>query len=76
LDSRGLTNIRLGNYGAAINDYDAALGINPTMAGSLYGRGVARIKSGNLSEGNADIAEAMKLEPNVTERMARSGIAP
>ena len=38
LDSRGLAHLRLGQNDQAIEDYDAALALDPKIAWSLYGR--------------------------------------
>lgn len=75
LDTRGFVYLRLGQYQAAIEDYDAALRIAPRTAAALYGRGVARLRSGDM-EGNADIEEAVKIQPAIAGRMARIGVTP
>ena len=46
LDSRGLVNLKLSLNANAIADYDAVLSIDPKQASSLYGRGIARLRSG------------------------------
>ena len=61
--------------GSAIEDYDAALRTAPRMTAALYGRGIARLRSGDM-EGNADIVEAVKIEPAIADRMARIGVTP
>jgi tetratricopeptide (TPR) repeat protein len=76
LDSRGYVHLKLQNYQAAIADYDAAIRVVPRFAVALYGRGVAKVKSGNIEEGNADIAEALKLDGAIADRMAKLGVAP
>jgi tetratricopeptide (TPR) repeat protein len=58
LDSRGLLGLRQGRWREAWADYNAALAINPTMVGSLYGRGLAALALGQTAEGEADIAKA------------------
>jgi len=68
--------VRLRNYPAAIADYDAALAANPDQANSLYARGIAKIRSGNANAGNADIAEAVKNDPNIAATMTRLGVSP
>jgi hypothetical protein len=45
-------------FDEAIADYDAALKLNPKMAASLYGRGLAKQKNGDQAGGDADIAAA------------------
>jgi len=66
----------MANYQAAIADYDAAIKADPKAVDPLYGRGVAKIKSGNAADGNADIAEAVKIDPQIAERMAKIGVTP
>ena len=57
-----------------IADYDTALKLDANAAGSLYGRGIAKIKKGNETEGNADIKSAQALDPNITKRFSGYGI--
>ena len=68
--------LRRKNYDAAIADYDAALRLQPKIAWSLYGRGLAKLRRGLSSEGRADIAAATALQPKMTERAARYGVTP
>jgi hypothetical protein len=63
----------MGQFEAAIRDYDAALKADPKIAESLYGRGVAKVKNGD-ADGNADIAAAKALNPNIAELMAKLGV--
>jgi hypothetical protein len=56
LSTRGFVYLRLDRLDEAIADYDAALKLNPKMAGPLYGRGIARQKKGDQAGGDADIA--------------------
>ena len=76
LDSRGLVYLRLGNYDKAIADYDAALAMQPKIAWSHYGRGIARTRKGLTAEGKADIAEASTLSPKIAEIASSHGINP
>ena len=73
-DSRGVVYLHLSQYQSAIRA-SAALRLAPRFALSLYGRGVAEIKSGDAT-GNADIDEAIKIEPRVEARMASYGVTP
>jgi tetratricopeptide (TPR) repeat protein len=72
LDSRGFIYLKMGQFDDAIRDYDAALNGDPKIAESLYGRGVAKMKKGD--DGNADIAAAKALNPNIAELMAKLGV--
>jgi hypothetical protein len=47
----------------AVADYDEALRRNPKQAGSLYGRGLAKLKKGDAVDGEADIAAAKAIRP-------------
>ena len=76
LANRGFLRLRLADYGKALEDYDAALKIIPQFAGALYGRGLARIKTQKLAEGEADIANAEKIAPKIAEQFKALGIAP
>jgi hypothetical protein len=57
----------------AINDYSSALRVYPQAASSLYGRGLAKLKKGDTSGGNADIAAAKAIEANVVGDFVRYG---
>jgi hypothetical protein len=62
------------NAAAAISDYNAALAIDPKMASSLYGRGVAERMNGREAASDADISAAKKIQPDIGERSAKSGV--
>ena len=72
-DSRGFVYLKLGQFDKAAADYDAALKIDPKIATSLFGRGVARLKTGNSAAGNADIAAAKAIKVDTVEQMAALG---
>jgi tetratricopeptide (TPR) repeat protein/predicted aspartyl protease len=74
VDSRGLVFLRLGDYEKSIADYDASLKINAKNAWSLYGRGVDKLRQQKTSEGDADIAQATAVWPQVVEEFKRYGI--
>lgn len=76
LDSRGLVRLRMGDYAHAIADYDEALAANGKIAWSLYGRGIARLRLGQKDAGEADIAKAKEVQPDLPEEAKRRGIAP
>jgi tetratricopeptide (TPR) repeat protein len=73
-DSRGLTYLKMGQWDLAINDYSSALQSDPKLASSLYGRGLAKLMKGDTSGGNADLAAAKAIEPNIVEDFARYGV--
>lgn len=76
LDSRALVHLRRGEFADAIKDYDAALAVNPKMAVSLYGRGVAKAKMGQKDAGEKDIAAATELNAKDVARIRKWGVAP
>src|SRR5262249_28756696 len=73
LGTRGYVNFKLGQFDSAIADYDAALRIDPRRAASLYGRGLAKQKKGDVGGGNADIAAATAIRGDVADQFARYG---
>jgi tetratricopeptide (TPR) repeat protein/predicted aspartyl protease len=76
LDSRGLVYLRLGNPRDAVRDYDSALGTNPNLSDSLYGRGLAELRLGEKARGQADLAAAQKLDAGIDRRFASMGLMP
>lgn len=76
LNSRAMVQLKLGNYERAIADYGALVGLFAAQdADSLYGRGVARVKSGNaVISGNADIAAAKAINPDIADVYAGYGV--
>jgi hypothetical protein len=55
----------------ALADFEAALRIEPNFAYALYGRGLARQAAGDTPGGDADIAAAQRMQPDIAERFAR-----
>ena len=76
LDSRGLVRLRMGDYDKSIADYDAALKLAPKNPWGLYGRGVAKSRAKKIAAGEADIAEAMNLWPQIADEFKQRGITP
>jgi hypothetical protein len=76
LDSRGLVNLKLGFYRKAIADYTAALSQfhGNKRAAALYGRGVARKRSGNVAGAKLDMDAARAIKPTVADEFASYGI--
>ncbi|HEY1928157.1 MAG TPA: DUF3857 domain-containing protein [Caulobacteraceae bacterium] len=75
LDSRALVELRLGHAEDSIKDYNAAIA-GGSGAVSLFGRGLAKLKSGDSVGGSADIAAATKSDPDVANRYAKWGLRP
>lgn len=75
LDSLGLIQLRLGRYPESIKAYEKALAQNPHSAWTRYGLGLAKIRSGQTDAGNADLAAARTLDPQLEVRAAKYGLA-
>jgi tetratricopeptide (TPR) repeat protein len=73
-NSRGLVQLKLGAFAQAINDYSAAIAQDGRDADSLYGRGIAKMKSGDTAGGDADIAAAKTIKPDIAEVYAGYGV--
>lgn len=73
LDSRGLVKLKLREPASAIADYDAALQIKK-QASSFYGRGLAKIRSGDSAGGESDIASAKEIDPSIGAEFERGGL--
>jgi tetratricopeptide (TPR) repeat protein len=74
--ARGLVLLRSGDYRRSIAAFDDSLGVQPSNAWSLYGKGIAELRKQKTEAGQADIAKAQKLSPNVADEFGRNGIAP
>ena len=64
------------SFARSIADYDASLALRPKIAWSLYGRGVARMKSGDADGGKADVAAALAIHPGMGAEAAKYGVKP
>jgi tetratricopeptide (TPR) repeat protein len=73
LNSRGLVNLKIGKPNNAIADYDQALRLNGA-ASSLYGRGLAKLLTGNAVDGEWDIIAAKALQSNIADEFAKLGV--
>jgi tetratricopeptide (TPR) repeat protein len=76
LDSRALIYLKLDEIARAIADYDTALRLDPGKAHSLYGRGLAKRKAGDLAGAEADLAAATAQAPRVAEEYSTYGLRP
>jgi tetratricopeptide (TPR) repeat protein len=72
-DSRGLVELRMGQYDRAIDDYNAALQITPNIAWSVYGRGLAKRHTNDPSS-QADLNAAVAIDPSLPARARALGI--
>jgi tetratricopeptide (TPR) repeat protein len=74
--NRGMVRLRQGQYAKAIYDFDRALKLQAKNALALYGRGVAKTRREKGNAGQSDIDAAEALEPKISTRYQRYGIAP
>ena len=75
-ENRGLLELRQANNDKAIADFDAALKTLPKNPFALYGRGVAKVRKNKTAEGEADMAEAVKIAPHIAAPFSARGLAP
>ncbi len=73
--ARAFLYLRLGRYAEAIADYNASLEDLP-LPYLLFGRGIAKLRSGDIPGGNADIAAAEKERPLVRKEYEEFGLTP
>ena len=76
LDSLGFVQLRLGHLPDAIAAFNQALAIAPLMAPSLYGRGIALIRQGDHTKGQADVTAATRLDAGIVDRFKEIGVGP
>lgn len=73
-DTRGFIYLKLGDAALALNEYENALQIDPNRAAALFGRGLARIRTGDVKGGEGDQAAARTLNPEVDQQFAFYGL--
>jgi tetratricopeptide (TPR) repeat protein len=61
--NRAMAHLKLGSYGAAEADCDAALELEPGAVKALLRRGSARLARGDLRAARGDFERALQLEP-------------
>ncbi|MEO5932041.1 MAG: tetratricopeptide repeat protein [Duganella sp.] len=76
IDSKGFILLRLGRYREAIEQYDMALKLRPEEPSSLFGRGIAKRRSGRTSAAQADLTAARAAQPYVDTKFAEMGVTP
>jgi len=73
---RGLAYVRLGKLDRAVEDFDAAIKLNPKAAAAYYGRGLVEARHNKSEQSNADFAEARKIAPKIEELYEPLGLKP
>ena len=69
--NRGLALTDKGEYAKAIADFTAVLRVDPKNPTVLYRLGATLMKSGDVETGNADVAEAKAIKPDIEEDIRR-----
>lgn len=74
--ARGYVYLKMHRYAEGLVDYEAALAYpklsDYSRADALAGRGIAKLKTGDINGGNADLELAKRLNAGVTENMIRN----
>lgn len=73
-DSRALTYLKIGEWKLAVADFNSALRLDPKLASARYGRGLAKLKIGDLAGGRADTAAAKAAEQGIEGKFHSYGI--
>ena len=58
----------------AMEDFTAALKLQENNASALVGRGLVKSRKGKATDGSADIALAVKLEPGIVDEIKKLGV--
>jgi tetratricopeptide (TPR) repeat protein len=64
---RGIVHIATGDLDRAMADFEQAIRLQPALAAGLYWRGIAKRLKGDAAAGEADIAAAKKIDPEVDQ---------
>ena len=75
-NERGFFHLQIGEFDAALRDYNSALVIRPTFAYPLYGRGIVYMRQGNLARGQDDLTTARKLDSGIDGVFRAVGVTP
>jgi tetratricopeptide (TPR) repeat protein len=76
LDSRAFLQLRRGRFREALIDYNAALKGNPTDPYSLFGRGIAKLRTGDAQGAKADMAAAAAVQAGIAAEFLSFGVTP
>jgi tetratricopeptide (TPR) repeat protein len=71
--NRGLALAGKREYGKAISDFTTVLRVDPKNPTVLYRRGTTYLSSGDIEAGNADLAAAKAIKPDIAEDISRGG---
>lgn len=74
LDSMGFIALRQLHYQDALRHYDGALILDPDLATSYFGRGLAKAHLYGLARARDDVASALKLDPSSEDAFIKAGL--
>ncbi|MDX1574953.1 MAG: tetratricopeptide repeat protein, partial [Kiloniellales bacterium] len=74
-NNRGASYRNLGRYNKAIEDYDAAIRLNPDYATAFYNRGIAYDRKGFYGLAIDDFDTAIRLDPDLSDAYNQRGLA-
>ena len=74
LTKRGLAHLQLGHFDRVIADYTEVLRYAPRTPEAVYGRGLARIRQGDVKEGEFDLAVAKTMDETIARTFADYGV--
>jgi tetratricopeptide (TPR) repeat protein len=72
--TRSLIHFRLGDWKNAIADANASIKLYAESEDGFYIRGLAKIASGEVKDGNDDLASARKINPDIADYYAKYGV--
>ena len=73
-DSLGLIHLKMDQFGTAIDDFSSALRFDPKLASALYGRGLAKLRNGDVAGSKADISAAKTIRAEIGDDFTRYGV--
>lgn len=71
---RGLVYYRQGKFDLALKDYEMSLHARPNHAGTLFMRGMTKLKLGQTADGETDIDAAKRIDMRIEMQLAAYGI--
>jgi TonB family protein len=75
IQNRALVQLLAGRFALAIDDYDKALALTPKSAEVLFGRGIAKLRTGDAAGGTADISAAKAIDSGVGAMFHHLGLS-
>ena len=75
-ESLGIIEFREGNWSKALAEFDTVLKQDPNSMTSLYLKGITERRMGNLAKGDADLASAVKKNPQIAQQGKAAGFLP